>query len=58
MAVVESGPTQIQTVLALTSLHVWVSLKRLGLSKPEHVKFMLRVVNCALAGATPDHLRE
>jgi AcrR family transcriptional regulator len=42
---------EVQTVLALTSLYVWVSVKRLGLSRPEHVKFMLRVVNCALVDA-------
>jgi hypothetical protein len=44
----------VQAVLTLSDLHVWVSLKRLRLSWAEHVRFILRLIDCALADVAGD----
>jgi AcrR family transcriptional regulator len=43
-----------QIVLATTDFRVWISLKRLHLPKSEHVRLMLRLLDCVLGGAAPN----
>ena len=50
-ALTGSPEAEVQSVLALTDFGVWLSLKRLSLPKAELIRLMLRLVDCALAGA-------
>lgn len=49
-----AAEAEVQAVLALTDVDVWVSLKRLNLSAAEHTRLILRLIDCALAEVAGD----